>query len=199
MRRQMIRNQTHTRSLQHRPRKLNLLGQSRAVEHRAQPLTHAEPIKMERPWAGGEILVPITFDAASDHAFNAAIDLAKAMGAGILLVHVASRNYGEGFLESAQRKSIQAGVVEASEERLAQLTHAKRDTHVPIRSVVKTGLPSYEILRLAETEDVKAIFLGRSPRNVVSRMLCGTVSRDIIDCATCPVMVINTFGRTRSN
>ena len=195
----MIRNQIHTRSLQHRPRKLNLLGQSRAVDHRADTLANAEPIKMKRPWAGGEILVPITFDAASEHAFDAAIDMAKAMGAGVLLVHVASRNYGEGFLASAQRKSMQSDVVEASEKRLAELTHAKRDTRVPIRSVVKTGLPSYEILRLSETEDVKAIFLGRSPRNVVSRMLCGTVSRDIIDCSTCPVMVINTFGRPRSN
>jgi nucleotide-binding universal stress UspA family protein len=194
----MIRNQIHTRSLQHRPRKLSVLGQSRAFESRADTQMRAEQMKMERAWAGGEILVPITFDAASEHAFDAAIDMAKAMGAGVLLVHVTSRNYGEGFLESGQRKEIQSEVVEASEERLAQLTHAKRNTNVPIRSIVKTGLPAYEILRLAETEDVTAIFLGRSPRNIVSRMLCGTVSRDIIDCAPCPVMVMNTFGRARA-
>lgn len=120
------------------------------------------------------------------------------MGGGVLLIHVAAANYGVGFLESAQRKSVQSEFVDASEERLAQLTDAKRNTNVPIRWVVKTGLPAYEILRLAETENAKAIILGRSPRNVVSRMLFGTVSRDIIDCSTCPVLVINTFGRTQS-
>jgi nucleotide-binding universal stress UspA family protein len=42
------------------------------------------------------------------------------------------------------------------------------------------------------------IILGRTPRNVISRMFSGSVSNEIVDCSSCPVLVVNNFGRRAS-
>jgi nucleotide-binding universal stress UspA family protein len=185
----------HVTSRRHRQPKLNLLGRSRAFEPRDDTSARVEFKKADGPWKGHEIMVPITFHAASEYAVEVAIDMAKMTGSGLLLVHVADHAYGKGFLASKKRESGDLKFIEAPAERLAKLAGTRRNENVPIRWVVKTGHPAYQILRLAETENARVIVLARTPRNVISRMIVGSVSSDIVDCSPCPVLVINSFAR----
>jgi nucleotide-binding universal stress UspA family protein len=94
---------------------------------------------------------------------------------------------------------LQLRSVEAATEKLVRLADEKRNANVPMRCVVKPGLPSLEILRLAETEKARMIVMGRTPRNVISRMLIGSVSREIVDCSSCPVLIVNNFRKGKSS
>ena len=82
-------------------------------------------------------------------------------------------------------------------EKLDAVAESKSDRLVPIRHVVRHGVPEYEILRLAESMDVDLIVLGRPRRNPLSRLVFGGVNRDVVDVAPCPVVVIPARGTDR--
>jgi nucleotide-binding universal stress UspA family protein len=184
------RNQIHVSSPTHNRLKLDSREQRLGFGNRTNPLTV--------PGSEKEILVPVTNSPASENAVDVTMDMAKMMSCGVLLVHVAERVYGGGFLEPEERELVRLQSVETSTEQLMRFADAKRNANVPIRWVVKTGYPSWEILRLAEKENAKWIVMGRTPRNVISRMLFGSVSSDIVDCSPCPVLIINSPARRTS-
>jgi len=75
-------------------------------------------------------------------------------------------------------------------EKLDAVAESKSDRLVPISRVVGHGVPEYEILRLVESMDVDLIVLGRPPRNPLSRLVFGSVTRAVVDTAPCPVLVV---------
>ena len=137
------------------------------------------------------ILVPIDFTAASYKALDYALSIAKRLNWSVALVHVVVRSYAEGFVDSIPKTDLRAAARREAQRRLDALASANRRGDLSIRSVVRDGLPEYEILRTAEKIKAKMIVLGRQDRNPLSRLIFGSVSRDILDVARCAVLVIN--------
>ena len=137
------------------------------------------------------ILVPIDFTTASYKALDYALSMPKKLNWSIALVHVVVRSYAEGFVDSIPKTDLRAAARREAQRKLDALASANRRGDLSIRSVVRDGLPEYEILRTAEKIKAKMIVLGRQDRNPLSRLIFGSVSRDILDVARCPVLVIN--------
>ena len=137
------------------------------------------------------ILVPIDFTAASYKAMVYAFSIAQRLHWSVALVHVVVRSYAEGFVDSIPKTDLRAMARREAQKKLDALASANRREDLSIRSVVRDGLPEYEILRTAEKIKAKMIVLGRQDRNPLSRLIFGSVSRDILDVARCPVLVIN--------
>lgn len=70
------------------------------------------------------------------------------------------------------------------------LANSHTDESVPVTCVVRDGLPEFEILQLAENMNVNMIVLGRRPKNSLGRWILGSVSDDIVDFASCPVVLV---------
>ena len=192
-----MRNQIHVVSPRH-DRRFNWPERKLGATRRNHGVTTPQSAKVRRPARGQEILVPVAFTPACEYAVDVAMDMARTMNSGVLLVHVADRVYGHTFLNPEQRELLELRSVEAATEKLVRFADTKRKPDTPIRCVVKTGLTAYEILRLAESENAKWIVMARTPRNVLSRVISGSVSGDIVDCSPCPVLIVNDFGRRRS-
>jgi nucleotide-binding universal stress UspA family protein len=137
------------------------------------------------------ILVPIDFTAASYKALDHAVSIAQRLNWSVALVHVVVRSYAEGFVDSIRKTEVRAMSRREAQKKLDALASANRRSDLSIRSVIRDGLPEYEILRTAEKIKAKMIVLGRQDRNPLSRLIFGSVSRDILDVARCPVLVIN--------
>ena len=120
--------------------------------------------------------------------------LADRLRASIVLVHVVERIYAEGFLDTPAKRNVRTEAHRRAREKLDAVAESKSDHLVPIRHVVRHGVPKYEILRLAESMDVDLIILGRPPRNPLSRLVFGSVSRALVDTAPCPVVVVPAGG-----
>jgi nucleotide-binding universal stress UspA family protein len=135
------------------------------------------------------ILVPIDFTTASYEALDYALSMAKRLSWSVTLVHVVGRNYGEGLVDLIPKTDLRAKARREAQGKLDVLAAAK--THLPTRSIVRDGLPEYEILEIAEKIKAKMIILGRQDRNPLSRLIFGSVTRDILEMARCPVLVIN--------
>ena len=136
------------------------------------------------------VLVPMDFTESSHKALDYALQLADCIGASIVLLHVVGRIYAEGFLDTPARFNVRTEADRRAREKLDAVAESKSDRLVPISRVVGHGVPEHEILRLVESMDVDLIVLGRSPRNPLSRLVFGSVTRAVVDTAPCPVLVV---------
>ena len=143
------------------------------------------------------ILVPVDLTDSSRHALDYALLLAEGWNASIVLLHVVDRMYAEGFLDTPAKRSLRTEVHRRAREKLDALAKRRSNRLVPIRRVVGHGVPEYEILRLAENMDADTIVLGRQRRSPLSRLIFGSVTRDLVDTAPCPVVVLPALGRER--
>ena len=100
------------------------------------------------------ILVPVDFTESSHKALDYALPLAESLQASIVLLHVVDRIYAEGFLDTPAKRNVRTEAHRGAREKLDAGAKSKSDRLVPIRHVVRHGVPEYEILRLAESMDV---------------------------------------------
>ncbi|MEW6410454.1 MAG: universal stress protein [Nitrospirota bacterium] len=64
--------------------------------------------------------------------------------------------------------------------------------HIPIKTLIREGHPTEEILKVAEEEGVDLIIMGHSRRSRLNRLITGSVSRDVGKRAKVPVLVAKT-------
>ncbi len=60
---------------------------------------------------------------------------------------------------------------------------------VSVKTVVRAGIPSEEILKIAQEEGVDLIVTGYSGKSFMQRMVTGSISKDIKKSAPVPVLV----------
>lgn len=63
-----------------------------------------------------------------------------------------------------------------------------------IKTVVRTGNPYEEILKVAEEEQADMMILGSNDKSALDRMLTGSVGKDVEKRACVPVVVAKTGG-----
>jgi len=137
------------------------------------------------------ILVPIDFSPASDAALRAAIRLARQHDGRILLLHVAEPFYGQTFLDSSARTRTQANQEKDSLRKLQELADRHLASGLQFQCIVEHGNPQHKILETAEIVRPDLIVLGRRRGGGLRRWIAGGVSTDVLDTATCPVLLIN--------
>lgn len=158
---------------------------SRSAAH----LPSCTPVRKART-----ILVPVDLTASSGNALDFALRLAESWDASIVLLHVVDWMYAEGFLDTPAKRSFRSEVRRRAKEKLDALGKPASNHLVPIRCVVRHGMPEYEILRLAENMNADMIVLERRRRSSLSRLIFGSVTRDVVDVAPCPVVVVPARG-----
>jgi nucleotide-binding universal stress UspA family protein len=136
------------------------------------------------------LLVPVDFTESSLKALDYALALAKRINARITILHVLDGVYGEGFVDSPVRLKERARAMADARLKLNLLAASRIDRRVPMECVVRHGNVEYEIFRFAEIGPVHLIVLGRKTRNALSRFVFGSVTKDVIETAPCPVVVV---------
>lgn len=144
----------------------------------------------------GTILVAVDFTAVSLKALDHAIRLAKQTEATIVLLHVVDPVYTGAFLNLVTKQKVRRQAHQRARKMIRELAESRMDQGVTIKCVVRDGVTEYEILRFAEIEGASLIVLGRQPRNPLSRLLVGSVSDDVADLSSCPVLVVNSRAST---
>lgn len=70
---------------------------------------------------------------------------------------------------------------------------------VPVKTVSRFGIPSEEILKVADEEDAEFIIMGFNKREGLDRLVAGRVSKDIEKNASVPVMLARHPGSGRED
>jgi nucleotide-binding universal stress UspA family protein len=136
-----------------------------------------------------KIVCPIDFSAASDHAETEAVDLARALGAEVIFLHVSVETppYAEGIVDV--RKVYEAQRKWAT-ERLGERVQAAEAAGVRARTVLVAGVPFDAIVRTAAQEAADMIVMGTHGRSGLNRFLLGSVTERVLRLAPCPVLTV---------
>lgn len=136
------------------------------------------------------ILVPVDFSPASIAALDYALVLAGRLHASILLLHVMTPRYAGGLSSRLTRQQLAEQAKGRALLSLQELKATRSQGGVPIRVLVRDGLPGLEIMQVAESMNANLIVIGRRPRSFVGRWLLGSVSNEVVDIASCPILIV---------
>ena len=138
------------------------------------------------------ILFASDFSAASRPPFASALELARALKAEILLVHVvvptvpADAMYAPYVdwttLEKASREAAQAEL-----DRLA--TQVSR-RGIRVATLLASGHAADQIVRIAKAKKAGLVVIGTHGRTGLSRFVMGSVAMRVMSGASCPVVTV---------
>lgn len=141
-------------------------------------------------------LVPVDFSAVSRGGTERAADLAVALGADLVLLHVAQippgLDAGSRIRPLPDRDPVPAGefVRDASMAELERHASELRRRGITVRSRVEIGEPVEVILRVAAEVDPAMIVIGTHGRSGIARVLLGSIAERILRMADRPVVTV---------
>lgn len=146
------------------------------------------------------ILVPIDFSTDSLNALASACDLAKRVGAELLLLHVVEIIYVAdpyvaagadigGFLDEQRRMAKQ---------QLARIAADLKKKGRRIGIMVEGGVPSQVIVDTAKRKGMDLIVMGTHGRTGIAHMLIGSVAEKVVRTASCPVLTVRGTASKRT-
>lgn len=165
------------------------------------------PVVTVRPESAGRtesptferILVATDFSSTGGMAFEHAAALAATCGARLDALHVIQAdNLPEFYYPLLSGLSHELPKLrKASTERLQELLDDDRLTAVPeARARVEIGRPADEIVGLARRSDADLIVIGSHGRSGLGRVLIGSVAREVVRMAECPVLIVHATGKS---
>ncbi len=137
-----------------------------------------------------KILVPVDLLDEDPRETRLAIDLARAIGGEIVLLHVVD------YVPTMFPVELPGGypmpqvdiVKDAAAKKLEGL--ASRMQGVPVTHVVEVGAAASQIVDYARREKVEHIVIGSHSRGALSRMVLGSVADRVAHTAPCPVTIV---------
>ena len=142
------------------------------------------------------ILVPTDFGKGSDHAVHYATEMAKALGAELVIMHayeIPMMGFPDGaFIATPELASrVADGALEGLKHAVA-LTEGKG---VPVRSLLKQGPTWRTIIETSDEVGAGMIIMGTHGRHGLPRALLGSVAEKVVRAAHCPVLTVHTEDR----
>lgn len=136
-----------------------------------------------------KLLVATDFSSFSDRALDYAAGMATKFGAEVFIIHVIeSLNYSltDTMTLVGHEKALTVTAKALLENLVKQLSEKDRS----VRSILVSGTPYREIIKISQEEKVDLIVVGTHGRSGVEHFLLGSVAEKVIRLAACPVVTV---------
>lgn len=143
-----------------------------------------------------DILVPVDFSEGCHHAVRAAIAFARMGGGSITLLHVGALPHLAAHDLAMSTAAMEAYMTYADELRdkqrhaLEKLGHEEIPSGIEVKTVLRDGRPSDEILAQIEEGGHKMVFMGTHGRTGLQRLWLGSVTENVVRKSPVPVMTV---------
>lgn len=138
----------------------------------------------------GSVMVGSNLDAHNDEALRQGAMWAAQMDAPLAIVHaLASPNAVTPLLARIRPPAEEGALLRATVEAAERHVRAQVDEDVPFDTLVEQGTPHAVLVRLAERHEPRVMVVGSSERALVTRVLLGATSEQVVRHAPCPVLV----------
>ena len=132
-----------------------------------------------------KILVPVDGSKPSARAFDCACTMAKGMGAKLVLLNIVII---PGFRVEVKPEDIE--YVTKKGRAVVDALAEKAPEGVDIEKKVEIGLPTNDLVRIADGEKVDMVVMGNSGKGAISSFVIGSVSQYTLQHANCPVVIV---------
>lgn len=141
-----------------------------------------------------KILVPTDYSDYSDKALKQALDIAKQYNAKVFLFHVipkeVDRCVADVCLGDDVYRDIESQMITRAQDELQkQLGKFPQAKELDVTTDVGKGTPYDAILQEAENKGIDLIVIASLGRSGIARFLIGSVSRNVLKGAKCPVLL----------
>jgi universal stress protein A len=138
-----------------------------------------------------KILVPIDFSPASTNAFKYALRLAEEFGAELTLLYVLVPGPSRRFASIPGEPAFSKSELSSTEKSLRALIASTRNGSVQrVRSTMRIGLPSHEIVEMAKDADIDLIVIATHGYTGWKHFCIGSTAERVVRAAPCPVLVV---------
>jgi nucleotide-binding universal stress UspA family protein len=136
------------------------------------------------------IVHPTDFSDCAEQARDLAVQLARALGAELILLHVAvaAPRLREGLTGAPELERVFEDEREWATKALAERAAECRKQGVPTLARVVTGVPHQEIVETAGREGAAFIVMGTHGRGALERFFLGSVADRVVRAAPCAVV-----------
>jgi nucleotide-binding universal stress UspA family protein len=151
------------------------------MRHKITEEMKAKTYEMFCPMILLRVLCPIDFSKYSDSAIAL---LCRTKGVrGVILLHVVSQGETEAEIGDAVQKA--KGQIEAIRSSLSA-------QGIEVKTIVRTGNPTFEITRIADEEDVSVIWMSSHGKGWFREFMLGSTAYTVAMNAKRPVIIIRT-------
>ncbi|NIN53648.1 MAG: universal stress protein [Nitrososphaeria archaeon] len=138
-----------------------------------------------------KILVPVDGSEYAERAVRTAVEIAERYEAEVTLIHVVEKHiYAYSSHEFAPVVVSSQELEDEGKEILRRSKEIAESLGKSVDTMLVSGVPAEEILKLAETEKFDLIVVGSRGLSRVKSFLLGSVSDKICHHASCPTLVI---------
>lgn len=140
-----------------------------------------------------KILVPTDFSEYSNKALNQAFDIVKKYGAKVYLIHVL---YGKNPYDTTDGtipsyyKDMERQTIEATRKKLREeIDKFPQTKELDVSIEVISGNTSEAILAEEKNKGIDLIVIASLGRSGIAKYLIGSVARNVLKGAKCPVLL----------
>jgi universal stress protein A len=138
-----------------------------------------------------KILVPTDFSPASRKAFKYALRLAEEFAAELTLLYVLVPAPLRRFASIPGAPAFSQSDLSGTEKNLRALIASTRNGSVQrVRSTMRIGLPSHEIVEMAKDGDIDLIVIATHGYTGWKHFCIGSTAERVVRAAPCPVLVV---------
>jgi nucleotide-binding universal stress UspA family protein len=139
------------------------------------------------------IVHPTDFSPASGPAFKKAVDMAKADGAALSIVHVlpAIPIVGDAYIAPTAYDEMLRGQRRQAEQDMDRLVKRARTAGVRVTgTVIDSGAVADQVVRAAKRQGADLIVMGTHGYGMLKRAVLGSVAERVINQSSIPVMTV---------
>ncbi len=136
------------------------------------------------------ILCPTDFSEGSDRALEQAIELARELGASVVVAHVFE--LAKLLLPESPGMLIDPipPAIESARRDLNALVARNADRGVAIEAALREGTPSSDLVAMADAAGADLIVMATHGRGGLARALLGSVADQIVRTSRVPVLLV---------
>lgn len=137
------------------------------------------------------LLVPTDFSEGSEAAIAYAVELAKPLGAQLVVLHtyeIPMVGFPDGTLVATAE--LTSRVLDGAQQGLRAVEQKHAGAGVPLRTLVKQGETWRTILATADEVSADMIVMGTHGRRGLPRALLGSVAEKVVRMAPRPVLTV---------
>jgi nucleotide-binding universal stress UspA family protein len=141
------------------------------------------------------IMCASDFSPASLPAFRKAVELARATGARLVVIHVLAPVIPlmaeDSFVSSKSLTEMEGAARAAAQKQLDALLGRARDARVRATSLLVEGTPAEQLVRMAKAKRADLLVLGTHGRTGLTKLFLGSVAARVVATAACPVLTVH--------
>jgi nucleotide-binding universal stress UspA family protein len=141
-----------------------------------------------------KILFPINFAERFEHCLPWVSTFVEKFGATLYVLFVTQdlSDYSTFYVPHTSIKNFQDEALEAAKKKMDAVAKEHFKNLQKLETRVAVGAPAEKILEVASQEKIDLIIMGTHGRKGLETAIFGSVARDVVQKATCPVLTLRT-------